>query len=111
MPITPIEVGTPEHLMELAREGRLSKEALAQFLAIDKRARFLNDCAAIEKGYTEACTATGDPCLEGGCAVEGDICLQPLMHAGLDYYKACGAAFTRLFGDPRNRSSAWEPER
>ena len=101
------EVGTPEAVMEQARQGRLSKQALAQFLSIEKRADFLAVCAAIEKHMTEACTATGDPCLEGGCAVEGEICLQPLMAAGLDYYQACGEAFRGFFRDPKNRSSSW----
>ena len=106
-----VEAGTPEYVMEQARQGRLSKQALAQFLAIDKRDDYLAVCAAIEKHYTEACTATGDPCLEGGCAVEGEVCLQPLMAAGLDYYKACGEAFTEFFADPKNRNSSWESAR
>ena len=107
MTISAAEVGSPEHVMELALDGRLSKQALAQFLAPDRRPGYLAACTAIEKGYTEACTATGDPCVEGGCAVEGEVCLQPLMTAGLDYYKACGAVFTKLFADPRNRSDEW----
>jgi hypothetical protein len=106
--VTTTDIGTPEHVMEMARQGRLSKEALVRFLAIDKRQDYLKQCGAIEKRFTEACTATGDPCLEGGCAVEGEVCLQPLMNAGLDYYKACGDAFVAIFADARNRSDGWE---
>ena len=97
-------VDSPEQLMASARQGLLSKDALAGFLAIGTREEFLKQCAAIEKRFTEACTATGDPCLEGGCAAEGDVCLQPLMNAGIDYYKACGNAFVALFADERNRA-------
>jgi len=102
------DVGTPEYVMEVARQGRLPKQTLVRFLAPGKRQEYLNTCAAIEKRFTEACTGTGDPCLEGGCAAEGEICLQPLTRAGLDYYKACGEAFVTLFADKRNRSDDWE---
>src|SRR4051812_20488728 len=108
MTISAVDVGSPQHLMELAREGRLSKEVLVTFLAFEKRRDYLAACAAIEKQYTEACTATGDPCQAGGCAVEGEICLQPVLSAGLDYYMACGDAFTTLFADSRNRSDEWQ---
>jgi len=108
MTISAADVGSPEHVMELAREGRLAKEALVTFLAFDKRREYLAACAAIEKHYTEGCTATGDPCLAGGCAVDGEVCQQPVLSAGLDYYKACGEAFIALFADPRNRSDEWQ---
>src|SRR5262245_20187036 len=104
MTISAADVGSPEHLMELAREGRLSKEALVRFLAVDKRREYLAACAAIEKHYTEACTATGDPCLAGGCAVDGEICLQPVLSAGIEYARACGEAFIALFADVHNRA-------
>jgi hypothetical protein len=100
-------IGTPEHLIAVARQGRLPKEVLVQFLAIDKRPVYLDACGAIEKRYTEECAATGDPCLEGGCAVEGEICLQPILRAGLDYLKGCGDEWVKLFADPRNRVEAW----
>jgi len=108
MTISAAELGSPEHLMELAREGRMSKEALVTFLALDRRREFIATCVAIEKRYTEACTATGDPCLAGGCAVEGEVCLQPVLSAGLDYYKACGEVFATLFADPLNRTADWQ---
>src|SRR6266496_1295346 len=71
-------IGTPEHLIVVAQQGRLPKEVLVRFLAVDKRRPYLDACGAIEKRYTEECNATGDPCLEGGCAVEGEVCLQPI---------------------------------
>jgi len=108
MAITATEVGSPEHVIALALEGRLSKQALARFLAVDRRHEYLDACAAIEKGFTDACAAAGDPCLEGGCAVEGEACLQPLMNDGIGYYKACGEAFAKLFADPRNRTEDWQ---
>ena len=100
-------IGTPEHLIVVARQGRLPKEVLVRFLAIDKRPVYLAACSAIEKRYTEECIATSDPCLEGGCAVDGEICLQPILRAGLDYLKACGDEWVTLFADPRNRVEAW----
>jgi hypothetical protein len=92
----------PERLMELARQGSLSKRELAALLAPEKRQAFLDACAALERRYTQDCTATGDPCLEGGCAVEGEICLEPILRAGADYARACGAEWVKLFGDPDN---------
>lgn len=102
-------VGSPERVMEMAREGRLSKQALAQFLTPDARKAYLQTCAAIEKRLTDACGASGDPCLESGCAFEGqdENCLQPLVNAGMSYYQACGEAFVSVFADPRNRSAEW----
>jgi len=100
-------IGTPEHLIAVARQGRLPKEVLVQFLSIDKRPVYLDACGAVEKRYTETCTASGDPCLEGGCAAEGEICLQPILRAGLDYLKTCGDEWVKLFADPRNRIEAW----
>jgi hypothetical protein len=95
---------SPEQLVTLAEEGRLSKRELADLLAIDRRPAFLNACAEIEKGYTEECAAKNDPCLESGCSAVGEICLQPLLHAGSSYYKACAAAWLPIFRDPENRA-------
>ena len=47
-------IGTPEHLIVVARQGRLPKEVLVRFLAIDKRPVYLAACSAIEKRYTES---------------------------------------------------------
>lgn len=99
------ETATAEQVIELARQGRLSKQELAPYLGPAARKTFLRRCTQIEKRYTEACTATGDPCLASGCALEGqgEICLQPLENAGVDYDRACGNAFVELFVDPLNR--------
>jgi len=101
------DAGTPEQLIALSKEGRLAKQELASFLAIDKRQAYLDACAAIEKQYTVACGTSGDTCLEDGCAVEGDTCLQPLLRAETEYLKACGREFATIFADPRNRAEAW----
>ena len=99
-------VGSPEELMRVAAQGRLPKSALVNLLALEHRQAFLDACAVIERKYTEDCTATNDPCLESGCAVEGEICLQPLLRAGVEYHRACAAEWTKLFADPRNRIDA-----
>jgi hypothetical protein len=96
------EVQTPQ-LMKLAEEGRLTKHALATMLTPESRRHFLDACAAIEKKYTEACTAQQDPCLESGCSAEGEICLQPLLRAGTEYHKACAAEWAKLFARRENR--------
>ena len=101
-------VGTAEELMKLAEQGRLPKRVLVNQLDDEHRQAYLDACAVIEKKYTEDCTATNDPCLESGCAVEGEICLEPLLRAGIEYHKACAAAWITLFADPRNRIDAWK---
>jgi hypothetical protein len=96
---------TADQLMALAAEGRLTKQELTDLLAIDRRHAFLDACAEIEKGYTEECGAKNDTCLEAGCSAKGEICLQPLLHAGSSYHKACAAAWMPIFKDPKNRAS------
>lgn len=96
-----------EGLIALAQEGRLTKVVLASLLTPEVRGEYLDVCAAIEKDYTEACTATNDPCLASGCAVQGEICLQPLMAADHEYRKACGAAWTAFFAEPKHRAGGW----
>jgi len=98
----------PQALMTFAAEGRLSKDILMGLLALDRRGAFENACAGIEKTYTDECAATKDPCLESGCAVEGEVCLQPLLRAGTDYHKACAAEWIKLFTNPGNRIDAWK---
>lgn len=95
-----------ERLAKLAVEGDVSKEELAAWLTTSARTAFLAACARIEKRLTEECTATGDPCLESGCALEGETCLQPILRAGDAYHKACAAEWLKLFGDPRSRLAA-----
>jgi hypothetical protein len=103
------DIGSPEHLIDIARAGRLAKLELLRFLAPDARKAFLDRCGAVEKQLTHDCAATGDPCLESGCSCEGEdeACLQPVERAGVDYYKACGAIFADLFADPKNRNAHW----
>ena len=97
---------TPERLMQYAEDGRLTKHALATLLTAEPRRRFLEACTAIERKYTEECTATKDPCLESGCALEGEVCLEPILRAGTAYHKACAAEWARLYADPGNRTDS-----
>jgi hypothetical protein len=90
-------------LLKYAEEGRLSKHALATMLLPEPRKQFLDACAVIEERYTEECAAAADPCLESGCPVEGEICLQPLLRAGTEYHKACAAEWAKLFAREENR--------
>src|SRR6058998_2521405 len=96
-----------ETLMTDAVEGRLPKHVLANLLAPESRAQFLAACASLEKAYTDACIAKNDPCLESGCALEGETCLEPLLQAGTEYQKACGAEWVRLFANAGHRAEAW----
>lgn len=95
---------TPEQAMAMAAEGRFTKAELAEFLVTERRRAFLAACARIEKRFTEECTAKAEPCLESGCSMNGEVCLQPLLHAGSAYHKACAAAWLPIFSDPKNRS-------
>jgi len=97
----------PQHVISLALAGRLPKPALANLLTARARRPFYDACGSIEMSYTEACRAKGDPCLESGCSAEGERCLQPILAAGIDYDKACGAAWAPLFEDPANRDPGW----
>ena len=100
-------VGNPEKLMTFAAEGHLTKQVLGTLLEADDRRAYLETCTAIERQYTVDCTKTDDPCLEAGCAAEGEICLEPLLRAGRGYHRACGVAWKALFADPQHRSRAW----
>ncbi len=93
-------------LQTLAAEGRLTKHALATTLAPEPRRRFLDACAAIEKEYTDKC-GSADPCLESGCSTAGEICLQPLLRAGTEYHKQCGAQWAKLYAREENRLEGW----
>jgi hypothetical protein len=97
----------PEEVMLLAVRGALTKHALGTLLTPRARRPFYEACAKIESDYTEACRAKGDPCLESGCSAEGERCLQPLLAAGTDYHKACGAEWVKLFADAGNRDPSW----
>ena len=54
-------IGTTEALMKVAEEGRLPKGVLVNLLDIEHRHAFLAACAAIEKKYTQDCTAGKRP--------------------------------------------------
>ena len=106
--MTPANISRPEQVMACAIEGRLTKHALASLLAPGPRWGFLDACAVIEKGYTDACTAAKDPCLESGCACVGEVCLQPLLQASTEYQSRCGAEWAKRFAEPYNRDASWK---
>jgi len=106
MTIQASDLESPERLMNLAQSGRFSKADLAPLLCLQMRHEYFEMCATIEKRLTETCTASGNPCLEGGCSADGEICLEPVLSAGLDYSRACGAVFATLYADPQNRNGA-----
>jgi len=101
-------VVTPDDVITRATEGRLSKHALAGLLAPEARRRFADACGRIEQRYTSECRDMNDPCLESGCSAEGERCLQPILRAGIEYYKECGAEWAKLFADSANRDGAWK---
>jgi hypothetical protein len=104
-------VGTPERLMHFAEEGHVRKHVLVNLLDVTSRRSYLEACADIEKKYTAECAAKNDPCLESGCSIDqasGEICLQPLLNAGIDYDKACGGEWIKSFRSPQNRIDAWK---
>jgi hypothetical protein len=103
-----LHLGSPERLMEFASEGLFPKRVLANLLSVERRSKYLEACAGIEKRYTEACTAKNDPCLESGCSTEGEICLQPILSAADEYQKACAAEWIKLFQIPMNRIDVWK---
>jgi hypothetical protein len=39
--------------------------------------------------------------------MEGERCLQPLLRAGTEYHKKCGAEWAALFADAANRDPSW----
>jgi hypothetical protein len=100
-------VGSPDKLMTFASEGHLTKQVLGNLLGTDDARTYLAACTAIEHQYTTDCAASDDHCMESGCPVEGEICLEPLLKAGVAYHRACGAAWKTLFEDPQHRVRAW----
>jgi hypothetical protein len=89
-------IGVTERVMSDAAEGRLPKLELAALLDAESRKAFLAACTAIEKTYTDACAATHDPCLESGCSLEGEVCLQPLLRAEDEVQRAYGAEWLKI---------------
>ena len=100
-------LGSPEKLMTFAAEGHLTKQAMGSLLDTDQAKAYFDACTVIEKRYTAECTGKNDPCLESGCALEGEICLEPLLRAGREYHKACAKAWRVLFEDPHRRTTPW----
>jgi hypothetical protein len=84
-------------LMHLAEEGLLEKQELADLLTPELRCEFLNGCEAVERDFTRACATDGNFCLPGGCALEGEACLNALLKVGPEYNKACGWLWLPLF--------------
>ncbi len=104
-------IGTPERLMHFVEDGHVPKEVLVKLLEVRGRQAYLKACTDIERKYTAECAARNDPCLESGCSIDltaGEICLQPLLRAGMDYHKACAAEWIKLFRNPENRIKAWK---
>ena len=99
-------VGSPERLMTYAADGGLTKQVLGSLLGTADAQSYVAACMVIEKRYTAEC-GQHNPCLETGCAAAGEICLEPLLAAGEEYFRACGAAWNTLFEDPRHRTAAW----
>ncbi|MGH9140523.1 MAG: hypothetical protein ACRD2I_05205 [Vicinamibacterales bacterium] len=89
-----IEVG--RSIIERGDDAFATKRALTDLLEPEQRRAFLAACAAIERRFTERCTATGDPCLESGCAVADETCLEPLLRSAAEYRQACGAEWLKL---------------
>jgi hypothetical protein len=98
---------TPTELMTLAGDGLYSKAALARLLTPEASDEFLAACGAIEVKLTEECTATDDPCLEDGCAMEGEVCLQAILKTGTRYSKAYATEWIAVFSNPANRIESW----
>ena len=101
---TPYPQTVDEQFMRRAEEGQVPKDALADMLEPSTRRAYLEACAAIERRYTEACDAAGDPCLESGCSIDhehGEVCLQPLLRAETEYQKACAAEWLKLYKSSR----------
>lgn len=99
---------TPGDVIAHAIAGRLSKQALAGLLAPEARRVFYDGCSRIEQGYTSGCRDMNDPCLDSGCAMAGEACLQPIQRAGSEFDKACAAEWATLFADDANRDRFWK---
>lgn len=101
-------IGTPAQLMDIALKGHFSKLELAELLLPEKKNIYLDVCARFEKALTEACTAKNDPCLEDGCALEEETCLNAVLESKEIYTTAYVSAWIYLFINPNNRIPAWK---
>jgi len=77
-------------------EPMLNKDALAELLPAETRAVFLAGCAEVERGLTHACATKGG-CLESGCALDGESCLNAVLDAAHEYNKACRELWIPLY--------------
>jgi hypothetical protein len=101
-------LGSPERLMAFAEEGHLSKFALGSLLEPNSRHQFLEACTELEKRFTQQCASNGDPCLEDGCAMDGEVCLQAVLKGGGAFQQACAAEWLRMFRIEGNRIDEWK---
>ena len=90
-----------DQIFERARAGMMTKAAMTELLPPERRPAFLAACADIERRYTKECTESHDACLESGCSLDGEICLEPVLRAGAEYHAACAAEWLKLFVAPR----------
>jgi hypothetical protein len=90
-------------LMQRAEEGLLSKTEMADLLAHDPQRSFLHACEQVEREITQSCADDGHNCLESGCAMKGEACLNALLKSGPAYHKACARLWVPLFSDAHNR--------
>ena len=96
---------SPEQMMGLAVQGRLTKDFLADQLVTAKRKLFLNACGSFERRLTAACKERYEPCLACEYSMEEeDACLNAVLEAGIAYAAGCGAIWVRIFKDPANRA-------
>jgi hypothetical protein len=86
---------SPE-MMDFTAETLLDKEMLAQLLPSEPRAVFLAGCAHVERNLTRECAEHGG-CLESGCALEGESCLNAVLNAAAEYNSECGRLWLPLF--------------
>ena len=86
---------SPE-LMDVTAEPMLNKDTLAELLPAETRAAFLAGCAEVERNLTHACAAKGG-CLESGCALDGESCLNAVLNGAHEYNKACRELWLPLF--------------
>jgi hypothetical protein len=102
-------VATPEAVMAFARGHRLQKAELAKLVIPQKRAAYLEACAAMERRITGACRDRRDPCLEDGCAFEenGEACLNAVLSSSDRTRLGWVDLWIDLFKDVANRIETW----
>lgn len=99
---------TPDDLIKMLAFSHSSKTALAATLKIEMRMPFLRECAKIERSYTERCASMGKPCLQDGCPMDDETCLEALLNAEPDYSQRVYRAWLNIFKDPNNRTDEWK---